>query len=62
MARNGIKTRNLAELLSMTHENMRLKLLGQVKITIPEAEIIRAAFFPDCSIDYLFADTDKTAV
>ena len=58
MARDGIKLRHLAEHLNMTNENIRLKLNGRVKLSLTEAESIRAKFFPTKSIDYLFADTD----
>ncbi|MDR0308557.1 MAG: helix-turn-helix transcriptional regulator [Coriobacteriales bacterium] len=58
MARNGITQIQIAKALSMSPDNFRGKLAGRVKFSLDEAQEIKNAFFPQKSLDYLFADDE----
>lgn len=60
MARVGIKTKHIMELLEVNRRTAQNRLNGKVPPTLPEMLKIRDAFFPDMTIDYLFSTT-KTA-
>lgn len=63
MARLGLKRKDLAdEIFSGRTATVSDKLNGKYPLLLGEAIRIRATFFPDFSLDYLFeVKRDKTA-
>jgi len=59
MARNHIKTKDLAEAIGKDIRTITNRLSGKSDFSIPEARIIRDTFFPDLDIEYLFIDNNK---
>jgi hypothetical protein len=57
-----LSTNKVAEFLDMTPENLRMKLTGKIKFSLPESFAIRDRFFPNFNVDYLFADNDMTEI
>lgn len=55
MARHSVAPKDIAEVLNVTIEGARNRLAGRTKLTTQEAEIIRDAYFPGMTIDYLFS-------
>ena len=55
MARGGITQATVARHLGMTPTNFNLKVNEKVPFTIEEARDVRDRFFPDATLDYLFA-------
>lgn len=55
MARLGIKRKNFADLLNVRAATVYDKLNGKYPFTLDEVVAIKQKFFPDLSIDYLFA-------
>jgi len=60
--RIGIKQQQFADLLQMSLGNINLKINGKVDFTNTEMRLIRSVFFPNLSIDYLFADDGDTVL
>lgn len=58
MARHGIKSKDIAEVLKLSEKSISNKITGKSEFTIPEAMGIKKHFFQDKTIDYLF---DKSA-
>lgn len=56
MARCGIKTKDIAELLEITDKTARAKITGNSFFSDKEMKKIRDKFFPRLSIDYLFIE------
>lgn len=61
MARYGIKTKDIAQLLKINTKTARHKLTGKACFTFAEIKKIRDEFFPKLTVDYLFFNehTDK---
>jgi len=55
MARHNVTPKDIADALNVTLETARNKLYGRTKVSTQEAEIIRDAYFPGMTIDYLFS-------
>lgn len=65
MKRYGVTQNEIAKFLSMSANNVSLKINGRVPFTIEEAWAVRNEFFPDATIDYLFGfagDRTKTRI
>lgn len=65
MKRYGITQGEVAHFLSMSTNNVSLKINGKVPFTVDEAVMIRDKFFPDTTLDYLMdqtSDRDGEAV
>ena len=56
MARGGIKTSDIARVINKTDKCARMKVAGQTGFTFNECMTIHRTLFPDCSIEYLFAE------
>ena len=54
MARNKVKRIDLANLLGVTNDTITNKVNEKTAFTTKEAYIIRDAFFPNKTVDYLF--------
>ena len=57
MARYGVKTKDIVELLVITEKTARNKITGKSYFTDQEMKKIRDKFFPTMTIDYLFFET-----
>ena len=57
MKRIGVTQGDIAEFLSMSTNNVYLKINGKVPFTVDEAWKIRERFFPDATLDYLMGQT-----
>ncbi len=55
MARHNVAPRDISEVLNVTLETARNKLLGRTKVSTQEAEIIKDKYFSTMTIDYLFS-------
>ena len=55
MARHNVTPKDISEVLNVTLETARNKLYGRTKVSTQEAEVIRDAYFPGMTIDYLFS-------
>lgn len=55
MARHNVAPKDIAAALNVTLETARNKLSGRTKVSTPEAEAIRDAFFPNLTLDYLYS-------
>jgi hypothetical protein len=58
MARRGISQGQIADFLGMSLNNVNYKINGRVSFTLREVTGIKDQFFPDETIDYLFADCE----
>lgn len=56
MAKKAITKRNVAEVLKVHENTLKNKLDGKSKFNIEEGFVIRQHFFPDLSLEYLFAE------
>jgi len=54
MARQGIKVKDIAELLEVRRATVSDKINGKYRFYCDEAIKIKKVFFPHLSIDYLF--------
>lgn len=55
MLRHQISQKTIQEFLGCSESTLRKKLNGYSQFTMREAVAIRNKFFPDMTIDYLFA-------
>ncbi|TDQ39193.1 helix-turn-helix domain-containing protein [Aureibacillus halotolerans] len=58
MARNGVTMENVSKLLGVRLATVSDKVNGKYRFYYDEAHTIKHHFFPECSIEYLFA-TEK---
>ncbi len=58
MARSGLRTNDLVLAINRSEKAVRMKIAGESSFTFPEALTIRATFFPELALEYLFADSD----
>lgn len=56
MTRKKITKKELATVIGMPTRTLYEKMSGRSKFTMEEAFIIRDTFFPDLTLDYLFAE------
>lgn len=61
MARKGITLTDMAERMDINISTLSIKLNLGNRIKLHEAYKIRDMFFPDMTVDYLFATDEKTA-
>lgn len=61
MIRHGITQEEIANNLGMSRCNFNLKINEKVPTTIVEATEIKSHFFPELSMDYLFASDGRAA-
>ncbi|WP_428993679.1 XRE family transcriptional regulator [Brevibacillus choshinensis] len=61
MARQTITVGELAKLLGVRYATVSDKLNGRSRFFYDEASHIRRKFFPKCSLEYLFEQTDEQA-
>ena len=59
MARKGIVNKDIAEVLGMSTEVTRKRLVGETPISISDAIKIRDVLFPTLMVDYLFDTTPR---
>lgn len=57
MARSGLRTDDLVKAINKSEKAVRMKITGESSFTFPEALTIRSTFFPDLTLEYLFADS-----
>lgn len=55
MARDNITAEKISEALGVSANTVRNKLTGRTLFNTQEATKIKNAFFPDLTLDYLFA-------
>lgn len=55
MTRKGLKTKDIAEILSVSEKTVRNYLTGRTKIPYLDVLKIRSKLFPNLEIGYLFA-------
>jgi len=56
MARKCLTARDLAQVTGLSETSIRNKLAGRTAFTVPEAIKIKAEFFPERDLQYLFED------
>lgn len=56
MARQGITLLKVSEDLQLSYESVRNKFNGKTEFLRSEMLRIRDMYFPDCTLDYLFAN------
>lgn len=61
IARQNIKTKDIATALNLTEKSVRNKIIGKYDFTYSEMKAIRDKFFPQLTIDYLFYENNLTA-
>mgnify|MGYP001499107902 CR=1 FL=1 len=61
MARQGLRRKDLAEVLDVRTATIYDKLNGKFPFTLNEAMRIRDSLFPNLTIDYLFSSETLTA-
>lgn len=61
IAERGIKKSAIASAVGITPRTLYNKIQGHGEFTWREVNVIRTRFFPDISLDTLFATTDRTA-
>ncbi|MDQ0254892.1 plasmid maintenance system antidote protein VapI [Evansella vedderi] len=62
MAREGISMVDIAELLNVRYATVNDKVNGKYRFYYDEALKIKEAFFPNCTLEYLFEnDNEQTA-
>lgn len=59
MARKGLKRKDLASLFKGRSATVSDKLNGKTPLLLDEAYRIQSTFFPECTLDYLFARDQK---
>lgn len=59
LARKGIKRLDIAKKCRRRYATVIDKLNGKAKISLDEAREIRDEFFPEMTLDYLFAKDSK---
>ncbi len=59
MARKGLLYRDLAEFLDRDEKSISNKISCKTEFTRKEMVGIKKEFFPECSLDYLFEQTEK---
>ena len=59
MTRSSVKPKDSADCLGIHINGVYLMVRGQREITVDRAFLIRDRFFPDMSIDYLFAEAPE---
>jgi len=60
MARNGIKTTDLKDVIGVSNRTAQYKISGNSQFTVEEAFKIRDALFPGLRIEYLFQQDVKS--
>ena len=55
MARRQVTRRDIARTLGISYGTVIVKIKGSYDFTVSEAQKIRDAYFPDLTIEYLFA-------
>ena len=60
MARYGIKTKDMAEIMGITGKSVSNKINHKTGLTLDEAIKIRDTFFPKIRLDDLFSDKPPT--
>lgn len=61
MVRHGVSVTDIAKEIGRSDRTVRDKIKGKGEFSMPEAEAIRNAFFPEMSLEYLFArDANQT--
>lgn len=58
MARNGILYKDLAGILGRDEKSVSNKISCKTEFTRKEMMIIKNELFPDCTLDYLFAQDE----
>ncbi len=56
MARRGYTCSQLGEAIGVSEDMMSYRLRGKTHFTMEQAKILKAQFFPECTLDYLFSD------
>ncbi len=59
IAGRGIKKKNVAGSIGVCNKSLNNKLSGRVPFTWPEVCEIRDRFFPDMTVEHLFAREDQ---
>lgn len=62
MSRIGIEQKDIAKKLNKGADGVSLKINGKRAWLLDEAKIIKAAFFPNLSIDYLFEAKEDNSI
>jgi len=55
MARRQVTRRDIARTLGISYGTVIVKIKGDYDFTVSEAQKIRNTYFPDLTIEYLFA-------
>lgn len=58
MAKRGIKKKDIAKALGVSYKTFYSRFKGESSFTLAEVETIRHSFFPDLTLEYLFAHTN----
>lgn len=58
MARKGLFNKDLAETIGRDEKSISNKILCKTEFTRKEMVAIKKAYFPDCTLDYLFEQTE----
>ncbi|MBS6295945.1 MAG: hypothetical protein KH416_07465 [Dialister sp.] len=58
MTRIGIYNKDIAAIISKDEKSVSNKILCKTEFTRKEMVAIKKAYFPNCSMDYLFEQTE----
>lgn len=58
IVRHNIKKTEIAKCLNIGNRTLYGKIKGETKFTTDEAFKIQKTFFPECTLDYLFEQSD----
>lgn len=61
MGRKDITIEEISKLLGIHRNSVANKVNGRSRFTVDEAKVVKEVFFPNLSIDYLFATDEKGA-
>lgn len=61
MGRKDITIEEISKLLGIHRNSVANKVNGRSRFTVDEAKVVKEVFFPNLSIDYLFATEEKGA-
>ena len=61
MARKNLFNKDIADAAGISEKSVSNKILCKTEFTRKEMVAIKKAYFPECTLDYLFEQTDDPA-
>mgnify|MGYP002771563219 CR=1 FL=1 len=61
IAKKGLRKSEIAKTIGVSYGTFRNKMNGATPFTWDEVNTIKREYFPECSLDYLFSETEQGA-